>query len=485
MTITLDWELSKENLPTFSALEQEIFALVTNLGCQILGQILEGQDTILRQERDTARYRCKGKRKTSIKTRLGVVEYHRNVYQDTEPEDGKRHVYLLDRQLALDTVGLFSPEVCLQALQSVCESSYRSASRQISETTGLSISPQGVWNLVQQMGEKQEQTVERYSELSEAKKGQGTVETKLLYEENDGVWLKLQGKDRKKNGPSKEMKVGIAYDGVLWSGGKDGKQRRKLDNKVSYAAFESASDFRRHKEGVIANRFQVDEIQQRIINGDGASWLQKRKSEQDILVLDKFHRNKKITECVKDKEFAQTLRELLYENRVDDLLKCIEAQINSIQDEGEIEGLRTLLNYYTENQDSLTGYFDRDVAIPETRAPGHVHHARLGSMESNVFTLIGNRMKDRRSCWSIAGANHLAGLLCLKHTTGFEGLFHPLPPLPKPEAQEEAAGDGFSASKVPERIGRGYDFPHTFTPPSNTWQHLPSKHLRFSDLNFI
>ena len=57
------------------------------------------------------------------------------------------------------------------------------------------------------------------------------------------------------------------------------------------------------------------------------------------------HRNKKITECVKGKEFAQTLRKILYESKADALLKCIEEQINSTQDEGEIEGLWTLLNY--------------------------------------------------------------------------------------------------------------------------------------------
>ena len=485
MTITLDLEFGKKNVPTFAALEKEVFTFVTDFGCQILQQILEEQDNILRKDRDRSRYRCKGKRKTSIKTRLGVVEYCRNVYQDAEAEDGKRCVYLLDRLLSLDTVGLISSEVCLQAVQSVCESSYRAASRQISETTGLSISPQGVWNLIQRIGKKREDAVERYSELSESKQGMGKVETRLLYEENDGIWLKLQGKDRKESGPTKEMKVGIAYDGVLWSGGKDGKQRRKLDNKVSYASFESVSDFRRHKEGVIANRFLVDEIQQRILNGDGAGWLQKRRNQQDILVLDKFHRNKKITECVKNQEFAQTLRELLYANRVDDLLACIEAQINSVQDEGEIEGLRKLLSYYTENKASLTGYYERGADIPETRAPGIVHHARLGSMESNVFTLIGNRMKDRRCCWSIDGANHLAGLLCLKHTTGFEDIFLPLPHSPKPEAQEDAAGEGLAAAKVPERVGKGYDFPHTFIPPANSWLHNPSKHIRFSDLNFI
>ena len=488
MNITLDIKICKEEMPTFSTLEKEVFRFVTDIGCQIISRILEEQDEVLRGERDRSRYRCKGKRKTSVKTRLGVVEYRRNVYQDKQSTEEKRCVYLLDEQLALNTVGLISSEVCLQAIQSVCEGSYRAASRQISETTGLTISPQGVWNIVQQLGNSREETVERYAELSEANASSGRIESKLLYEENDGVWLKLQGKDRVENGVSKEMKVGIAYDGVLWSGGKDGKQRRTLDNKVSYASFETAATFRRHKEGIIANHYNVDEIQQRIMNGDGAAWLQKSGSSEDILVLDEFHRNKKITECVKDKDFAQTLRELLYEKRIEDLISCIEAQLNSIQDETEIDGLNKLLSYYTENKASLLSYYDRGIEIVETREPGKVHHARLGSMESNVFTLIGNRMKDRRCCWSIAGANHLASLLCLKHTTGFESLFQPLPPLPKPEAkaEEEEAGSILPASKIPERIGKGYSFPHSFSFAENPgWHNSYSNYFQFPDLNLF
>ena len=37
---------------------------------------------------------------------------------------------------------------------------------------------------------------------------------------------------------------------------------------------------------------------------------------------------------------------------------------------------------------------------------------RLGSIERSIFTLVGNRIKGRRACWSIAGSNRLAALLC-------------------------------------------------------------------------
>ena len=94
----------------------------------------------------------------------------------------------------------------------------------------------------------------------------GCIETKLLYEEDDGIWLKLQGEDRKAFGPSKEMKVGIAYDGVTWEKCNGGKTRRTLNGKVAHAGFETAKRFRENEEGVIASRYDVRKIKQRIIS---------------------------------------------------------------------------------------------------------------------------------------------------------------------------------------------------------------------------
>ena len=85
-----------------------------------------------------------------------------------------------------------------------------------------------------------------------------------------------------------------------------------------------------------------------------------------------------------------------YAGKIDDLLLCIEASIESTLDEQEQEKRRSLLAYFTSNKDGLTDYYHRGIAIPETWHKD-VHHARLGSMESNIFTIIGNRMKRRRS----------------------------------------------------------------------------------------
>ena len=146
------------------------------------------------------------------------------------------------------------------------------------------------------------------------------------------------------------------------------------------------------------------------------------------------------------------------------VLTFIEAQINSLlpeENQKEIEKLRELYSYFSENKEALTDPYQRGIEIPETYAPGEIHHARLGSMESNVFTLIGNRMKGRRRCWSVRGGDNLAQLLSAYHTSGFENLFAELPDPPKPKEVWKDTLPMFGASKVPEREGHGYDYCHT------------------------
>ena len=484
MTITLDVEESKKEIQTINDLVEYAYEIAMEIGRELVRCTLEARDEELRKNRDSRRYRCKGKQQTCFKTKLGAIGYRRNVYIDKSVADGIKCVHLLDEELGIEKIGLVAKELCETAGELVCESSYRAAAQTITETTGLSISAQGVWNIVQELGEQRGRQVERHAELARLSQGVGCVESKILYEENDGIWLKLQGKDRKECGTSKEMKVGIAYDGATWARQKNGKPRRTLDCKVAHASFEPAKKFRESKEGVIASRYDVEKIDLRILNGDGASWIQKKGKGNCICVLDKFHRNKKLTECIKDKRFLETARNLLFANRIDDLLTCIAAQIDSTEDETEQKGLRELLAYYTENKEAMTGPYERGVPIPDTRAPGVIHHARLGSMESNIFTLIGNRMKDRRCCWSIRGANHLASLLCLKHTTGLEGLFSGLEPLPQPELAWVDTGSPISASRMPKTAGSGSECYNRAAIPNLPWLKDVVACRPFSDLNF-
>lgn len=467
MIITLNIELDKSKIENFDELNTTVWKTVLEAGKEIVVQVLGEWDEEIRKTRDKKRFRCKGKRKTCVKTRLGAIEYERNVYIDRADPEHKQCVYLLDEEKAVRLFGCAAADICEMATQSIVNNTYRGTAQEITERTGSSISAQGVWDIVQKVGENRRQQVERYAQQAQQNQSIGVVESKIVYEENDGIWLKLQGKSREKYGTTKEMKMGIAYDGATWKIEKNNQKRRTLDNKVAYAAFEDITTFKKNKEGVLASRFNVDEIELRVINGDGAQWIQKRSDVECISVLDKFHRNKKITECVQNKEHAKLIRELLYKGQVQDVMDYLEALVNSAEDPIEKAKLRELFTYYKNNRDSLTDYYSRGIEIPPTRTPGIVHHARLGSMESNVFTLIGNRMKNRRFAWSINGANNLASILCAYHTMGTRGLLEISQALPV--GNEPTTVSALSVAQTQKKVGKGYEPEHAASLPRIHW----------------
>ena len=142
-------------------------------------------------------------------------------------------------------------------VKGITELSYRECATKVSEMTGQTISAMGVWNVIQALGEKvynEEATL-----TEEYKKGhvKGEKEVPVLFEEADGVYIKLQGKDRKKEKQDKaEIKIGIAYDG--WR--KTGPERYALENKVVVAGFSKAKEFQEYREAVIAQEFNLDEV---------------------------------------------------------------------------------------------------------------------------------------------------------------------------------------------------------------------------------
>ena len=173
---------------------------------------------------------------------------------------------------------------------------------------------------------------ETASNASKNGKGSGTIETALLFEEQDGIYLKLQGKDRKHHGRNKEMKVAIAYDAAE----KTGKSRYELSNKVACANFESAQKFVKRKEGVIAGVYNVDEINMRFLNGDGAFWIRRSQTDETVhFQLSQFHRNSAVNQHVSDPIARKRIMELLYSNDIDLLLHVIEVESLSTDDEEE------------------------------------------------------------------------------------------------------------------------------------------------------
>ena len=453
-----------ENAGDFNRLEKEIYKFCCKIGCELLKTALETWDSELAQSRDRQIYRHKGKRKTVVKTVMGEVEYERNMYKHrSETGEYEKYVYLLDIAMGKTGNGFYSGLLSEQIVQASCEGAYRSAARSVSELTGQNISHTAAWRVVQELGKRveiDERSVKRHETTKK-------LEAKLLFEEQDGIWLNLQGKSRKEHGKSKEMKLGIAYDGCISLGTskKTGKTRYKLTNKVACASFESAEKFVKRKEAVIAKTYNTDEIEMRFLNGDGAAWIKQSISDETVhFQLDPFHRNKAIRSYVINPEVQEQITELLYEKKIDTLLDYIEAMKNSVEDEREQENYGTLLTYFRNNKDGLIPCHRQGHNVP--KAPKDKEYRRLGAMESNIFTILGNRMKGRRACWSIDGGGNLARLLCLKFTNKLSDTLSNLTSLVLPHRYAEEIEIKMSAKQVALREGKGYNGFKQMTIPS-------------------
>ena len=444
-----------ENELTFKELEKNIYSWICQIGRDFTKEFLERYDRMLMEDRDKSKYRHKGSRQTTIKTVYGEVTYSRAVYGVTE-EDGYRHyVYLLDETLELDNIGLISTNMAELLVKGITELSYRECASKISEMTGQTISAMGVWNVLQALGEKvcEEETVL----VEEHKKGQirGEKEVPVLFEEADGVYIKLQGKDRKEAKRDKaEIKIGIAYDG--WK--KTGKDRYELSNKVVVAGFARAKEFQEYREAAIAEKFNLDEVSQRILNADGASWIKQVKDKSTCFQLDPFHRNKAVKEKIHNRKAVRDIMELLETERIEELFEYLEVYKNSLGDDAEIDDAEELIRYYENNREGLRPYQSQELDLPEH--PEGLEYRNMGTMENHVWSVIARRMKHNHTSWSRSGGNHLAKILAKKCSGKLYEVTEKLKrPVFEEEKVEELYGEILLSAKAPKKDGKGYAYP--------------------------
>ena len=198
MTIVDEGEVS------FKELEKSIYAFICELGREITKVILEEYDKDLAKKRDKKEYRNKGLRGTSIKTVYGEVEYSRRVYRTQMKNGETAHIFLLDQMMHMDKIGLISTNLAERISMTVTEAPYRTASDIIGTTSGQTISAMGIWNLIQQLGERISDEEEYSAKQMDADESTGKKVIPILFEEMDGVWLSMQ--DSKQSSHGKQMR---------------------------------------------------------------------------------------------------------------------------------------------------------------------------------------------------------------------------------------------------------------------------------------
>ena len=398
---------------SFKELEQEIFRIICRAGVEITKKILSNKDQKIFETVDKTVYHSKGFRHTTIKTQYGDVGYDRRVYATTL-EDGRRtFVHLLDQELGVEKIGLISENLAEIIADLATEVPYRETADTVTNTTGISISAQGAWNVMQQIGdrinEEENYDVRRMNEGKDA----GEKIVPVLFEEMDGVWIRQQGKHHEKM-PMQEVKVSSTYEG--WDAEKEKQNRSTLVGKHILAGIEDSKTFHDKREASIRKRYDADEITQRIVNGDGGSWIGEPNDPDAIIQLDPFHVHKEIRRLIADKDAIKEIEKLLSEKDVGGALSYIQIYADSVasndQTDKKTKNALTLLRYLTNNKDALIPWKERGVKIPE--ATDGLIYKNMGVQENQNCTVITLRMKHRRMRWSANGGNNMAKALACK-----------------------------------------------------------------------
>jgi hypothetical protein len=175
-----------EKIKKFKEIEKIIYEQVCKLGIELIELIIEDMDWQVMESRDKEQYRHKGFSKTTVKTIMGEVEYNRRVYTSEAAINGKHCHYLLDEELGLaGKIGQLS-ENLVEIIAGLCiELPYRKASSALSEISNQPLSAMGIWGMVQKLGEELVEQEKGASMRAKKHEGHGTVETKVLFEEND------------------------------------------------------------------------------------------------------------------------------------------------------------------------------------------------------------------------------------------------------------------------------------------------------------
>lgn len=230
------------------------------------------------------------------------------------------------------------------------------------------------------------------------------------------------------------------------------------------AGMEKSAEFHEKREAYIRKKYNADEIEQRILNGDGGSWIKEPYDPDAIFQLDRYHIYKEILRNISDKAALTEIRRLFDEEKPDEMLDYIKAYATSVESPDEkdkcSEKAMDLYNYLNNNKAGLLPYDKQGKKIPE---PGEgLIFKGMGVQENQNCTVITLRMKHRRMRWSVKGANNLAKTLYRKENKELietidrytDGLVFTM--------QMQEIIETLSAAKAPTKDGKGNPYVEVF-----------------------
>ena len=420
----------------FNELEKKVFKFVCFFGCLIIKLLLESYDRKLMNARDTKKYRHKGLRGTSVNTVMGEVKFRRVMYE-IEEDGVTKTVYLLDEKLHINVEGKVSSNLVEKVIEVVpITDSYRKAETVINETTNTSLSHEKIRNIIVKIGDKITNKEKEERKLFD--KNQliaGLKEITALFEEADGIWINLQGKDRKERldknkekakkenkefNPNMKIKTELKLH-VMYEGWKKDDPRHGLVNKQYIAGIMKPKEIAKLRDARVFSKYDESKIKLRVTNGDGAKWTKGTTVKGGFYQKDQFHIMQEITRDV-PKEYRNVIVELINKKEYNK----IKAAINGLKYElgGEYKEIKKLNKLESYLSNDLARYQD---VVQVSEAPEGMEYRNMGTQESQIFSKLKKRFCSGRKAFGIHGANALSKVCVLSEKFKIDDLEEPIP----------------------------------------------------------
>ena len=420
----------------FNNLEKKVYKFVCFFGCLIIKLMLEAYDRKLMENRDKKKYRHKGLRETSVNTVMGEIKYKRVMYEIQE-EGITKTVYLLDETLKISVEGKVSSNLVEKVIETVpVTDSYRKAEEVIDTTTNTSLCHEKIREIILKIGDKITNKEKEERKLFD--KNQlvaGLKEVTALFEEADGLWINLQGKDRKERleenkkkaekgnkefNPNMKIKTELKLH-VMYEGWKKDDPRHSLVNKQYIAGIMKPKEIAKLRDARVFSKYDESKIKLRVTNGDGAKWTKGTTAKGGFYQKDQFHIMQEITRDV-PKEYRNVIVELINKKEYDK----IKAAINGLKYElgGEYKEIKKLNKLESYLSNDLARYQDV-VQVPE--APEGMEYRNMGIQESQIFSMLKKRFCSGRKAFSIHGANALSKICVLSEKFKIDDIEEPIP----------------------------------------------------------
>lgn len=420
----------------FNDLEKKIFKFVCFLGCLIIKMMLESYDRKLMDVRDKKKYRHKGLRETSVNTVMGEIKYKRVMYEVQE-EGIKKTIYLLDEKLKISVEGKVSSNLVEKVVETVpITDSYRKAEEVIETTTNTSLSHEKIRNMIVKIGDKITNKEKEERKLFDKKQLiAGLKEITALFEEADGLWINLQGKDRKERleknkkkaerenkefNPNMKIKTELKLH-VMYEGWKKDDSRHALVNKQYIAGIMKPKDMAKLRDARVFRQYEESKIKLRVVNGDGAKWTKGITVKGGIYQKDQFHIMQEIIRDV-PKEYRNIFVELINKKEFESIKPAIDGLKYELG--GEYQTVKKLNRLESYLSNDLERYQDL-VEVPE--APEGIEYRNMGTQESQIFSKLKKRFCSGRKAFGIHGANALSKVCVLSEKFKLEDIETPIP----------------------------------------------------------